>query len=70
MKSKITEIKKLQIGDLILKDYQTVLLDLSHVNQSYLQAGLKAIDGIIGNDILMKHKAVIDYHKKELKLSL
>ncbi len=69
MKSKTTELKTLQLGDLIIKTYPTVLLDLSHVNQSYSQAGLKAIDGVLGNDILMKYKALIDYRKKELILS-
>jgi predicted aspartyl protease len=68
MKSMFTTLKKIQLGDLILLDYETVLLDLSHVNQSYGQVGLKSIDGVIGSDILKNHKAVIDYGKKQLKL--
>jgi hypothetical protein len=68
MTSQITTIKKLKIGDLEIEDYNTVLLDLSHVNASYEQVGLKAVDGVLGSDILLKHKAVIDYEKKVLKL--
>ena len=70
MKSRFTIFKKIQIGELILENYETVLLDLSHVNLSYGQVGLKPIDGVIGSDILMNHKAVIDYGKKVLKLVL
>ena len=68
MPSKIALLNKVQIGDVILKNYEAILLDLSHVNKVYTQAGLKAIDGVIGNDILMKHKALIDYEKLEIKL--
>jgi hypothetical protein len=68
MQSHFTKIKKLKIGNLIIADYQTVLLDLSHVNQSYQQAGLPSIEGVLGSDILMKYNAVIDYSKKELRL--
>lgn len=68
MKSRFTILKKVQLGELVLKGYETVLLDLSHVNHSYVQVGLKPIDGVIGSDILRKHKAVIDYGKEELRL--
>jgi hypothetical protein len=68
MTSQITTIKKLQIGELEIPDYKTVLLDLSHVNASYEQVGLKAVDGVLGSDILLKYHAVIDYEKQTLKL--
>ncbi len=70
MKSSFIHFHKLEIGELLLKDYQCVLLDLSHVNQSYQQAGLKSIDGVLGNDILLPHKALINYQQKELRLNL
>ncbi|MFL5753010.1 MAG: retropepsin-like aspartic protease [Bacteroidia bacterium] len=70
MKSMFTTLKKIQLGDLILENYETVLLDLSHVNSSYGQVGLKPIDGVIGSDILMNHDAIINYGKKQLTLTL
>ena len=70
MKSQFTTLKKLKIGDLKIDDYKVVLLDLSHVNKSYHQVGLTPIDGVLGSDILLKHRAVIDYAKKRLKLKL
>lgn len=68
MKSQLATIKKIKVGDLEMKEYKTVLLDLSHVNQSYEQIGLKPVDGVLGSDILLKYNAVIDYEKKVLKL--
>jgi hypothetical protein len=68
MKSHFTTIKKLKIGDLKMVDYKTVLLDLSHVNKSYRQVGLAKVEGVLGSDILLKYKALIDYENKILKL--
>src|SRR5687768_7875028 len=68
MESHEVEIKTLGIGKLKIKDYRTVLLDLSHVNKSYKQIRLKPIDGVLGSDILREFKAVIDYGKKRLLL--
>lgn len=68
MASHTTMIKKLKIGELEIADYKTVLLDLSHVNESYSQVGLQAVDGVLGCDILVKYNAVIDYEKKIMKL--
>ena len=68
MKSQFTTLKKIKIGELKIEDYKAVLLDLSHVNKSYHQVGLTPIDGVLGSDILLKHKAVIDYAKQNLRL--
>ena len=47
---------------------ETILLDLTHVNVSYEKLDLPAIDGVLGSDLMMEYKAVIDYQKKELTL--
>lgn len=67
MESHIVEIKKMEIGMLKLNELTFVLLDLSHVNQSYVEIGLKEIDGVLGGDILMQHSAVINYQKKTVQ---
>lgn len=69
MESHIVAIKKMEIGMLKLSELTFVLLDLSHVNQSYLEIGLKEIDGVVGGDILMQHKAVINYGKKTIQFT-
>jgi predicted aspartyl protease len=63
-------LKSFKIGELKIDDFLAILLDLQHVNVTYGTLGHEAIDGVLGNDILLKHKAVIDYHKKILKLRL
>ncbi|MBA3706058.1 MAG: clan AA aspartic protease [Bacteroidetes bacterium] len=68
MKSQTTTLKKILIGDVEIINYTTVLLDLSHVNKSYELIGLSPIEGVLGSDILLKYKAVIDFEKKILKL--
>lgn len=70
MKSQFTEIKKLKIGKIEMPDYQTILLDLSHVNKSYHSVGLTQVEGVLGSDILLKYHAVIDYGKKKMKLKI
>lgn len=68
MQSQTTRIRKIKIGEIEISDYRAVLLDLSHVNHSYEQIGLAPVDGVLGSDILLDYKAVIDYEKKLLKL--
>jgi predicted aspartyl protease len=61
-------IKKIQFNALAIKNFKTILLDLSHVNESYHKLGLPAIEGVLGSDLLHQYNAVIDYKAKELKL--
>jgi len=61
-----TDIKELKLDKLVLKDYTVVLMDLKELNNSYKTHKLQPIDGIIGADILIKHKAIIDLSEKEL----
>jgi len=70
MKSHFITFAKLQLGKRTIENYNAVLLDLEHVNTAYTKAGIKKIDGILGGDILLSFKAIIDYSKMELKISL
>jgi len=62
-------IPELKIGKLKIKDYETVAFDLQSVSETYQQFGHPPIMGIIGGDILMKFKALINYHTMELIFS-
>ena len=68
MESKKVIIENLEIGEIIISNYQSVILNLNHVNQSYEKLELEPIDGVLGGDILNDYKAVIDYDKKVLVL--
>jgi hypothetical protein len=69
MESKYLIIDELRIGDVIIKDYKTILVDLKQFNTVYKQHLQPLIDGIIGGDILNNYNAIIDYSKKELILT-
>ena len=68
MESKAIKIEKLQIGNLLIRDYNAVVLEMSHIQQSYAKLGLPAIDGVLGGDLLEEHGAVIDYKNRELRV--
>jgi predicted aspartyl protease len=63
-------LKSLRIGALSITNFNAVLLNLEHVNNTYGKLGYSAIDGVLGNDILVKYKAIINYRKKSLTLWL
>ncbi len=68
LESSITRIRELCLGECCLKDYMTALIDLGNVHDLYDAIGLLKIDGILGGDLLMETKAVIDYRKARLTL--
>jgi predicted aspartyl protease len=59
-------INRIAIGKLELFKFEAVLIDLSHVNNSYEQLNLPNINGVLGSDLLMKFRGVVDYNKKQL----
>ena len=62
-------IDHLTLGGLEITDYEGVALDLENIHEMYGKLGLPHIDGIIGGDLLKKHKAVINYRNKKLRLT-
>ena len=57
-----------QIKELLFKDFDIFLFDMSHINETFKYHKVDKIDGIIGGDILKKFKAIIDYDKKNISL--
>jgi predicted aspartyl protease len=68
MEARISRENSLRIGHWKKQKMPVVLLDLSHVNFALTSRESKAVDGIIGADVLRKAHAVIDYKKKMLYL--
>jgi predicted aspartyl protease len=58
----------LQLGTWKSTDFDLVIFDLSHVNEALLQYKAKPVHGIIGADVLMKGKAIVDYYNYYLYL--
>jgi len=68
MTSFTTVLSDLYIGDLQVSEIEVAVLDLSTINIAYRQLNHPEVLGVLGGDILMKYKAVIDYGKRILKL--
>ena len=58
----------LQLGRWKETDFHLVIFDLSHVNEALQQYKAKPVQGIIGADILLQGKAIIDYYNHCLYL--
>jgi predicted aspartyl protease len=52
----------IEIGKWKQQDLSLVVFDLSHVNQALKDHKVKNVHGIIGADVLLKGKAIIDYY--------
>ena len=68
MESNIFQMDSFILGEMQIKDYETVAIDMSHINQTYSMLEMPHIDGVLGGDILMTFHAKIDY--KTMTLSL
>lgn len=61
----LTQLAKdnlLQINKWKHASFHLVIFDLSHVNEALIQHKAKPVQGIIGADILIDGKAIIDYY--------
>ncbi|MBR2051433.1 MAG: clan AA aspartic protease [Bacteroidales bacterium] len=65
----IFKLEELSFGELSVKDYQAVAMDLSNVNNSYAMLNIPPVEGVLGGDLLYKHKAVISYKLKKMRLT-
>ncbi len=61
MFTQLAKDNALQIGTWKNKHFHLVIFDLSHVNEALTQHKAKAVQGIIGADILLEGKGIIDY---------
>ena len=69
LESEAIELDKIQMGELRIDKYKAVVLDMSHINQTYSAIKLPEIDGVIGGDLLKKYNAEISYQSELLKLN-
>lgn len=68
MLTQLARANKLKIGTWKDHDFNLVIFDLSHVNQALNEYKARAVHGIIGADVLMNGKAIIDYYNHCLYL--
>ncbi|WP_154285997.1 aspartyl protease family protein [Pedobacter puniceum] len=68
MERYVAHFPELEIGNLIIQDYEAPVFDLSAVKYAYEQLNLPPVIGVIGGDILMDYHAKIDYESLTLVL--
>ena len=68
MTSSTAIIKDMHIGELKLDKFEVAVLDLSTINLAYSQLNHPEVLGVLGGDILVRYKAVIDYGNSTLTL--
>lgn len=59
---------KLKLSNWKYSNFDLVIFDLSHVNEALIAYKAKPVHGIIGADVLMKGKGIIDYYNHCLYL--
>lgn len=64
----ISSKNEINLGKFKIKKLSLILIDLSHINKALEKQEANPVKGIIGADILIKGKAIIDYNKKYLYL--
>jgi predicted aspartyl protease len=61
MFTQLAKDNQLKIGRWKSNHFHLVIFDLSHVNEALIQHKSKPVQGIIGADILLEGKGIIDY---------
>jgi len=68
MFTQVAKNNELKIGSWKENAFQLVIFDMSHVNQALQQYKAKPVQGIIGADVLLDGKGIIDYYNHCLYL--
>lgn len=68
MLTQIAKNNQLKMGTWKINDFHLVVFDLSHVNEALTEYKAKPVQGIIGADVLLEGKAIIDYYNHCLYL--
>ena len=68
MMTQLSKNNILKIGRWKTMGLHLVIFDMTHVNEALTQYKAKPVDGIIGADILLEGKAIIDYYNHCLYL--
>lgn len=68
MQTQMASNNILQLGFWKDTEFNLVIFDLSHVNEALIQHKSKPVHGIIGADVLLKGKAIVDYYNHYLYL--
>ncbi len=66
----VGKIHFLRFGKFKIVNQKVALIDLNHVNEIYEKYTSFKIAGLLGGDILMEYKCMIDYSRKIIKFNI
>ena len=69
MTSFTTLIADMHLGNLRIPPFQVAVLDLTTINYAYEQLNHPKVLGVLGGDLLMNYKAVINYSEQTLVMT-
>lgn len=58
---KFAVVRTFSVARVRMKNVPVFLMDMENVNAGFSDAGISAVDGILGGDLLFANNAVIDY---------
>lgn len=61
IETQLARNNEIQLGRWKNKKFHLIVFDMSHVNEALTHYKTKPVDGIIGADVLLNGKAIIDY---------
>ncbi len=67
METSVGKMFYLRFGDLEITNQKVALIDLNHVNDIYSKYASCRIAGLLGGDILMQYRCVVDYQRKVIQ---
>jgi len=62
------KIKEIEVGKHKVKNYVIAAVDLAHVNSVYSTFKKPRISGILGSDLMLKYKMIVDYGQLKIIL--
>ena len=64
METMVGKMTQVNFNGLSIEGLKVALIDLSHVNDIYRKFTSVRVAGLLGSDILMQYKCLIDYERK------
>ena len=70
LETSVGKIPFLRFGEFEIANQKVALIDLNHVNEIYEKYTSFKIAGLLGGDILMQNKCLIDYERKVIQFQI
>lgn len=64
METRVGKMFRFDFNGLVIEGLKVALIDLEHVNEIYGKFSSLRVGGLLGSDVLMKYRCLIDYERK------